>query len=326
MSKLAQLREEVTKVDKNSLEFKMVNAEKIGKKDRDHFAVFKEFAKIQMDILYMREDEKGYRYILNVVDCASHACDSEPCYDLKGERICEALNQMKKRKYIKFDEVKVCSCDNGSEFKNKHVKDWMEYHDIDMRFTVPDRKTQNAMVEAYNNIISKAIYEKASIDEMQENARVKPNWSSYLPQMVKVLNKKTNLTKPSAKPYFKDPKATPSEINNRLHVGDVVHVRLNKPYDFIGEKGLYGNFRNGDIRFEKETTKVTNIIIEPNTHVRYLVEKYGSKTSFLRKELLLHGEPLKDDILKNDPKPPNETKPQAPTTKGKGPVLKYQRI
>ena len=71
---------------------------------------------------------------------------------------------------------------------------------------------------------------------------------------------------------------------------------------------------SGDLRWEKQTTKINNVLIYPKQPVRYMVEKYKN-VSFIRKELLVANEEQPQEQPQEQPREqPQEEQPvQQPT-------------
>jgi transposase InsO family protein len=287
MSLKFQLRQALDIQDEHNT--KLTEAPPIHKKEKGKFAVLTPFAIIQADLIYMKPDG-DYKYILSVVDVATRAYDAVALKSRTSQAIIEGFEQIFKRKGTKkhFDyiNIKILYTDQGSEFNNNDFRDYMDDLGIQVKHTMTNRHSQMGIVEYFNHIITKNLYTKITTEELKTRENY-DKWVHLLPKLVAVLNKKEHLKVPQLADFFKPPRTTATEIENRLQVGEMVHVRLQQPKDHLLEKNnkLHGNFRNGDVRFELKAVPITKVIILPNQPIRYMVEKYPN-TSFMRKELL----------------------------------------
>jgi transposase InsO family protein len=323
---------------KNSLKFQLFNAVGINKEDqsvkltqappikkneRGKFMVFKKFAVVQADLIYMRKSKKGFEYILVVVDVATRVIDAAPLRGRQSEDVIEGFEQIFKRNYITTDIVCLYT-DPGSEFKNDNFHKYMKEKGIDVRHTMTARKGQMGIVEYYNTFFTSTIGTKMTSDELFSGAP-SDEWEDMIPKIVKVLNEEQNVKEPKLAEFFKPPRTTLAELNDRLEVGTVVHVRLQQPINHMvtdRKERLVGDFRHGDLRYEKTVTTVTNVIILPNQPIRYKVAKYNNVT-FIRKELLVATQDESNKERQNNPLPPNKKLSDVPPpATRKGPVTR----
>lgn len=277
---------DAVKIDKEKTSVKLTEAPVIKQKDKGKFMVFRKFGVVQCDLIYMREDPAGFKYILTVVDVATRVMDAIPLRGRESEDVIEGFEQVFKNGHITND-IMVLYTDSGSEFKNNDFKDYMKGKDIPIRYTMTNRHSQMAIVEYVNHLITKTLGIKMTSEELDTKEHYN-NWAELLPKIVEVLNKKDNMKIPKLSDFFGEPKASNKEIESALQVGDVVHVRLQQPRDHMAETNnrLHGTFRNGDLRYNQTCTEIINVIILPKQPVRYMV-KGLTTTSFIRKELLL---------------------------------------
>jgi transposase InsO family protein len=311
-------------VNKEKQSVKMTEAPTIKTKEKGKFMVFKKNAVVQADLIYMRPDPGGYKYILTVVDVATRAMD---CIALKGREsmdVIEGFEQIWKHKYITKD-IQILYTDPGTEFKNKQFHEYMEEKRIVVRHTMTARKGQMGVVEYFNHLITNTVGTKMTSEELETGEEYNA-WAEMLPKIVKVLNNKENLKTPNLSDFFKEPRTTLKEVNDRLAVGTVVHVRLQAPKDHLADTNnkLTGGFRNGDVRWEKAVTEIDNVIMLPNQPIRYMVKKYNN-VSFMRKELLLADETTTQQHRTNNPNiPPEPPAPKVPINleTHKGPVTR----
>lgn len=277
-------------IDRTQQSVKMTEAPLIKGKEKGKFAVPK-YGILQADLIYMKAgDEKGFKYILTVVDVATRKMDAIPLRGREGYDVIEGFEQIWKHKYLTKDGIDSIYTDSGSEFKNKDFKEYMADLGIDTFTTMTARHQQMGIVEYTNHLITQALYTKMTSEELVSG---EPNseWVELLPILVKTLNAEDNQKVTKIKTLFAPPRTTNAELDARLAIGTVVHVRLQQPQDHMKDKNnrLHGGFRNGDIRWEKDVTEIVNIVVSPNQPIRYLVKKYNN-VSFIRKELLLASE------------------------------------
>lgn len=310
-------------IDKDKQTTKLTEAPQIKNKEKGKFMVVKKFAVVQADVIYMKEDPKGYKYIMTVVDVATRAMDAEPMIGRTADDAIEAFDRIFKRKRI-TTEIETLYTDPGSEFANKKFHEHMNTYGIEVRHTKTARKGQMGVVEYFNHLITKSLYTKMTTVEL-ETKKDFSEWSDLLPKVVTILNEAGNLKKPKTTQFFKDIRATNKEIDERLEVGEVVHVRLETPVDHLLDKNnkLHGTFRNGDIRWEQSLTEITNVIMVPNQPIRYMVKKYNNAT-FLRKELLIASPEDKTKYRNENPKQPEKIK-ETQKLPEKGPITRSMR-
>ena len=278
------------KIDQQNQNVKLAQAPTIHKKDKGTFVVPVAFAVVQADLMYIQEDKRGYKYILDVVDISSRAIDAIPLRGREAEDVIEGFEQIWKNKHIPKDKVHSIVTDSGSEFKNKKFKEYLDELGILHRTTMTARKNQTAIVEYYNGVIAKHLGVKMTSSELEQKTQY-DNWSEDLKKIVEVLNKKEyKKAPPKIADLFGEPIVNPNEPI--LKEGDVVHVRLQQPINHMVDykkERLAGKFRSGDLRWEKDTTTIDRVLYLPKQPIRYMVKKYGN-VSFIRKELLLADE------------------------------------
>jgi hypothetical protein len=295
-------------IDKNKMSVKLTEAPNIKKKEYSTYAVPTKFSVVQADLIYVKEESKGYKYILTVVDVSSRKMDAVPLKGRTNEDVIEGFELIWKRKHLDKSKVKHIITDPGSEFKNANFHDYMEDLGIIVRHTMTARKTQTGIVEYYNGIIMKNLGIKMTSEELEHDHDYS-DWADDLNKIVEVLNQKKYEKDSKISDFVGQPKVGKNE--KLLEVGTIVHVRLQQPINHRVDnkkERLHGGFRAGDLRWEKETTKVELVVINPKQPIRYMVEKYKN-VSFLRKELLVNSDPI--------PQPQIDIKTKSKTKKGK---------
>ena len=91
---------------------------------------------------------KGYRYILNVIDCFSKFAWSVPLKDKKGETVLDAFKYIVKTSNRKPAYIWV---DEGKEFYNKDMTAWLKEENITRYSTHGEHKS--AIAERFINWI-----------------------------------------------------------------------------------------------------------------------------------------------------------------------------
>ena len=78
----------------------------------------------QADLLYLPTDEKGYKYLLVVIDIGSGIMDARPLKVRDGNTVLKAFQDIYiKHKYL--NQPKFIQTDNGSEFKSVESYVWL---------------------------------------------------------------------------------------------------------------------------------------------------------------------------------------------------------
>jgi len=94
------------------------------------------------------KENKGYRYMLNVVDVFSKYAWSIPLKDKTGITTLNAFKQIVQSSKRKPKHIWV---DKGKEFYNKHIDEWIKENNIVRYSTYGEHKS--AVVERFNRIL-----------------------------------------------------------------------------------------------------------------------------------------------------------------------------
>ena len=94
-NKLFERLYNVAGIDKDNINVKLT--QKNPYKSKSHFAPFSENNEIQADLIYMPID-KGYKYILTVVDIASKVIDAQPLKDRSSDDVIYGFDKIFSRK------------------------------------------------------------------------------------------------------------------------------------------------------------------------------------------------------------------------------------
>ena len=141
---------------------------------------------------------KGYKYLLMIIDVFSKYCWIVPLKDKKGESVAEAFKTIfkegRKPQYLWVDK--------GKEYYNKHVKDLLVKNGIHMYSTENEEKS--SVVERWNRTIKSKVWKQFTV---QCN-------TMYLDMLPKILKQYNNTKHLSIK-------MTPTEASNKKNEGTV---------------------------------------------------------------------------------------------------------
>lgn len=271
-----------TKEDKKYLDDQEItNLYKIPKKDKGdampHITSFEPNQIHQCDILYLPDDD-GYKYALVVVDDCTGLIDAEP---MKGRTAQNALDGIKKiyeRGILHLPSYSL-EVDDGSEFKGAFKK-YITQKKIFLRVAQSGRHRQQGLVENRNHILGRAIgMYQTSIEIISEEPCTE--WVNVLPEIVRVYNDTVKL-RPKKKISNEPLDQHGQEL---LEVGQKVRIQLDNPRNATpDEKRLHGRFRATDVRWTIAPSKISEILLQPNRPVMYLVD--GKKSvAYTRNQL-----------------------------------------
>lgn len=139
----------------------------------------------QADLVEMKPHNKinkGFNYILTVIDCFTKVADAIPLKDKKGKTITQGMDKILKKitGYIKNLQT-----DDGKEFFNKDFSQLMEKYQINHYSTFSEKKA--AIIERFNRTLKTAMYKKFS----ERGTYV---WHDILPKLIKEYNNKKHRT------------------------------------------------------------------------------------------------------------------------------------
>ena len=195
------------------------------------------------DLVEMQEwsrDNKGYRYILNVVDVFSKYAWSIPLKDKTGLTVLKALKDIIKISNRKCKHIWV---DKGKEFYNKHFDEWLKENDIVRYSTYGEHKS--AVVERFNRTLKTEMWKRFTAN----NTR---NWIDMLDNLMKKYNNKVhssigmtpidaskeeNVTKVFV--YIDKKHESPTKRVRKFKVGDIVRISRIKQ---LFERGFHPNW------------------------------------------------------------------------------------
>ena len=100
---------------------------------------------------------KGYKYILTIINCFSKVADAIPLKDKSATTVANAMKRFIIKNNVK---IKLLQTDNGKEFYNSLFKNLMDKHGITHYSTFSEMKA--AIVERFNRTLKGAMYKRFS--------------------------------------------------------------------------------------------------------------------------------------------------------------------
>jgi hypothetical protein len=237
-----------------------------------------------MDLLVMPITKKKNRYILVVVDLASHEFDIEPLKTKTPTEVLSAFKKMVKRKILSIPESSI-STDSGTEFKgvfDKFLKENKVFH----KKTVPGRHSQNSMVESLNRVIARILNGYMNKKE-EETGEPYNEWDDKIDFVRTKLNtyrerelpKKDEIHEIPPQSFLDAPKTS------KFKEGDMVYFKLDRPQNALGNLQNTEKFREGDLRWDKFPKKIVRVLrFAGAVPFRYLLEGMEN-VSYTEKQL-----------------------------------------
>lgn len=222
----------------------------------------------QGDILYLPED-KGYKYLLVIVDLYDNSVDAEPVKDIlsKNNDVLEAFKKIYSRKYVK--PPLILTLDKGAEFTQEKVKNYLKDElEINVKYALPGRSRQLAYVERQNQRIGNILLKRMASQELI-TGQVSKEWVDDIKPLIELFNERKK--KPLTKEISPDPIVN-KYTGNLLTIGTKVRLLLDKPVDTVKGKRLVGGFRSGDIRWTSKVYKITEVLLKPGYPPLYLTD------------------------------------------------------
>lgn len=139
----------------------------------------------QADLVEMKpysRINKGYKYILTVIDCFSKVSNAVPLKNKSGQSITEGMKHILQKI---GKGIKNLQTDDGTEFFNKQFSQLMKKHNINHYSTFSEKKA--AIVERFNRTLKTAMYKKFS-------ERGSYIWHDILPILITNYNKRKHRT------------------------------------------------------------------------------------------------------------------------------------
>ena len=255
--------------------FKQPRAEK--KEDMAQFQVFKSNLIQQADILFITND-RGYKYILVVVDDHSKKMDAEKLKEKDSLSVAKAFKKIYDRDILNIPEQ--IELDDGKEFKGE-VKQFFEEHNCRIRYALPNRHRQQGLVERKNQTLGTIIHRIQTYKELdRNNGKLNREWIKLLPDIVREMNE--HLPKPLTDAISETPIS--NDYNKKLlEIGQDVRIQLDHPIG-TNNKRLYGEFRSTDMRWTPKIYKITQVLLVDGKPPMYLTTK-SNEVSYTKEQL-----------------------------------------
>ena len=125
---------------------------------------------------------KGYNYILTVINCFTKVADALPLKDKSAQTVANAMSRIILRSKHK---IKHLQTDDGKEYFNKIFANLMHKYNINHYSTKSEKKA--AIIERFNRTIKGAIFKKFS----ERGAYI---WHDMLPTLIHEYNNKYHRT------------------------------------------------------------------------------------------------------------------------------------
>jgi hypothetical protein len=281
MSKLNTLKKRLNIDDRLT---KTIKKDKKKTKISDVMTLLPQF-NYMADILYLPSTKYRYKYLLVVVDLATHEFDIEPMRTKTATSTLTAFQKMFQRNFISKPKVSLRT-DNGKEFQgvfHKYLKDNKIFHSVSM----PYRHSQMSMVESLNRTLG-LLFNGYMNKKERETGRVYKQWTDVLDVVRTELNKIRKKQAPYTEKTIFLHKDTPVNLSKppKYKVGQAVHYKLSFPETALGKKQPTANFRTGDYRWSAGTKKIKKILYySGQIPYRYMLDGMPY-VSFTENELL----------------------------------------
>jgi hypothetical protein len=265
-------------------------------------------------------NDDGYKYLLTTRDVQSGISEAQPIKSKSASDVAQGFKDIFKRGVVK-PNFKYIYTDNN-DFKGE-VKTSLEKKDIMVKNTLKDRKNQNAVVEAFNGLIGEKVIGRQNMRELK-SGKVDKDWVDDIKPFIKTYNKVKKHNEPIDAPKIKDfidGKVTIQKNEQIFKVGDIVHPRLDAPVSSSDGVKIYGKFRAGDLRYNKDRFAIMKVNVYPGQPIRYMVKNLETgkelwNVSYLGDELKVY--PPDNNVQVEEAKKPEPKK--------KGVVLPFESI
>ena len=117
------------------------------------------FQQMQIDLMDLqKEEDEGNKWILTGVDCFSKMGFAQALKNKSADEVLKGLKRLVKevKDFIgayDLEDLKIIQSDNGSEFRNKKVAEFMREQEVKQIFSLPYTPQTQGMVEKFNGTI-----------------------------------------------------------------------------------------------------------------------------------------------------------------------------
>ncbi len=226
----------------------------------------------QADLLFMPND-RGYKYVLVVVDNGTRLIDAEPIKTKESVAVVEAFKKIFSRGIVAMP--KKIEVDEGSEFKSGTAK-YFHKHGVKLRVAATGRHRMQALVEKANQTLGTILHKRMTAQELLTGA-VSREWVKDLPKLIAAVNtyiakREVKRKKKEAKMKLPDEPVCEGDSCNLLSIGDRVRVALEFPIDLVTGAKLHGKFRSSDIKWDPKIRIIKDLLLKPNAPPMYLLD------------------------------------------------------
>jgi len=201
-----------------------------------------------VDMQEWASENKGYKYMLNIIDVFSKYAWSFPIKDKRGKTVLDAFKQIQRK-------PKHLWVDKGKEFYNKDIDQWLQKNNITRYSTYGEHKS--VVVERFNRTLKEKMWKRFTA----ENTR---NWIDMIDSLIHQYNNTKHSTI----------KMTPTEASNPKNSAIILNSRISdarksqKPKFKVGDKvrisRIKGTFEKGYLPNWSEEIFVVDKIIYSN--------------------------------------------------------------
>lgn len=234
------------------------NKQKIFNHVKDNIPLIEDY-NFMADLLELPTTKEGFKYLFVIVDLASDEFDFEPLKNKNSQTVLDAMLKLfKSGKYIKKPYASIRT-DAGSEFKSVFNK-WLYDNDILHKVALPQRHTQLSNVDSLIKLLGR-LFNGYMNEKERATGKVYREWTDILNIVKTALNKARKkkldiVLNPNKYPAFDFEKAGIPKFK----VGQMVHYKLDVPYNALGHKQPTYQFRAGDYRYSKNAVKIVKIL------------------------------------------------------------------
>lgn len=197
---------------------------------------------------YSREN-KGYRYILTVIDIFSRFAYALPLKNKTGIEVANALDMLFQKQAPKF-----LQCDRGLEFYNIHVRRVLEKYNVELFSIYSEKKA--AIVERFNRTLKEKMFRMFTF---QGNYK----WFDKLQDLVSAYNNS----------YHRTLKNIPSNVNKE----NETNVWLTQ-YSNLEPGSVKSNFKIGDrVRITKSRGVFDKGYLQKWTDEEFIITEINTK-------------------------------------------------
>jgi len=243
----------------------------------------------QADILYMPED-KGYKYILGVVDLHDGSMDAEKLKQRDNKTIIEAFKKIYNRKYLNYPVF--ITLDQGSEFKGDTKKYFVD-NGVYVKYALTGRHRQLANIERLNQKIQNILFKRMASQELITGETSK-EWIDDLSGLIEYFNKHK---KKPLKKAISDIPIVDEYTGDLLTIGQKVRVKLDYPINNTNNKRIHGTFRTSDIKWSPKVYEVKEVLLKPGFPPMYLIDN-GDNVARTKNQL----QPISKELIEPDAK------------------------